>query len=169
MASKKGSQPIFVSGAACSRSADLLPVFCLPFQLLHLPQAQQPLQHIRTDAPMDPEEIERLKTPGPPVEAPELSPSLRLASLTRREENTVIDMRRKHAYARCAEAMRLFSECSSKYTIGVVWNCKVQKEIMNECLRRANTVDDMDRARSIYVHEKQLHMKEKENKPRTLI
>ncbi|KAJ1964150.1 hypothetical protein GGI12_001606 [Dipsacomyces acuminosporus] len=118
---------------------------------------------------MSPEEIEQLKTPGPPVDAPELAPSLRLASLTRREENEVIDLRRKHAYARCAEAMRLFSECSSKYTVGVVWKCKEHKEIMNECLRRANTVEDMDRARSIIVHEKQRHLKEKENKPRTLI
>ncbi|KAJ1880799.1 hypothetical protein LPJ57_002022 [Coemansia sp. RSA 486] len=118
---------------------------------------------------MDPELKEKLMTPGPPVEAPELSPNLRLASLTRREENKVIDMRRKHSYARCADAMKFFSECSSKYTIGVVWKCKEHKDIMNECLRRANTVDDMDRARSIFVSEKQKELAEKQGKPRTLI
>ncbi|KAJ1855742.1 hypothetical protein LPJ73_002297 [Coemansia sp. RSA 2703] len=118
---------------------------------------------------MDPVLRERLMTPGPPLEAPELSPSLRLASLTRREENAVIELRRKHSYAQCAEAMKFFSECSAKYTIGVLWNCKEHKAIMNECLRRANTTDSMDRARSIFVHEKQKKLAEKKNKPRTLI
>ncbi|KAI9501958.1 hypothetical protein GGI25_005235 [Coemansia spiralis] len=118
---------------------------------------------------LDPETREKLMTPGPQVEAPPLSPNLSLAALTRREENKVIDLRRKHAYARCADAMRLFSQCSAKYTVGVVWRCSEFKDIMNECLRRANTIDDMDRARAIFINDKLKTLDEKKNKPRTLI
>ncbi|KAJ2007098.1 hypothetical protein H4R26_000991 [Coemansia thaxteri] len=117
---------------------------------------------------MDAETKERLMTPGPPADAPELVPSLQLSALTRREENEVIDLRRKHAYSRCADAMRFFSECSSQYTIGVVWKCREHKDIMNECLRRANTVDDMDRARSIVVGRRLEIMQEKLSNPRKL-
>ncbi|KAJ2462324.1 hypothetical protein GGI02_005489 [Coemansia sp. RSA 2322] len=117
---------------------------------------------------MDAETKERLMTPGPPADAPELVPSLQLSALTRREENEVIDLRRKHAYSRCADAMRFFSECSSQYTIGVVWKCREHKDIMNECLRRANTVDDMDRARSIVVGRRLENMQEKLSNPRKL-
>ncbi|KAJ1931597.1 hypothetical protein EC988_009735, partial [Linderina pennispora] len=73
------------------------------------------------------------------------------------------------SYDRCADAMRFFSECSAKYTIGVVWNCKEHKNIMNECLRRANTVDDMDRARAIFVSKKLAKLDDIKDKPRTLI
>ncbi|KAJ2324955.1 ATPdependent RNA helicase, partial [Coemansia sp. RSA 2702] len=118
---------------------------------------------------LTPEDKERMMTPTPPVETPELSPTLRMASLTRREENTVIELRRNHAYTRCAEAMRTFSECSTEYTVGVVWKCKELKDIMNECLRRANTVEDMDRARTLVLHKKMQRLEEKKNKPRTLI
>ncbi|KAJ2161735.1 hypothetical protein GGF46_001239 [Coemansia sp. RSA 552] len=119
---------------------------------------------------MTPEERDQMMTPGPPVEAPVLtSPTLQLSSLTRREENEVIDLRRKHAYARCSDAMRAFSECSTQYTIGVVWKCRDYKNIMNECLRRANTIEDMDRARTVFLHQKQEKLDEIKNKPRTLI
>ncbi|KAJ2610210.1 hypothetical protein H4S08_003709 [Coemansia sp. RSA 1365] len=118
---------------------------------------------------MSPEEKEKMMTPLPPVETPQLSPTLQLSSLTRREENAVIELRRKHASARCASALRLFSECSSQYTIGVVWKCREMKEIMNECLRRANTVEDMDRARSIVLSEKLQRLEKTKDKPRTLI
>ncbi|PIA15449.1 hypothetical protein COEREDRAFT_81996 [Coemansia reversa NRRL 1564] len=118
---------------------------------------------------MSPEEKERMMTPKPPVDTPQLSPTLQLSSLTRREENAVIELRRKHASARCASALRLFSECSSQYTIGVVWKCREMKEIMNECLRRANTVEDMDRARSIVLSEKLQRLEQTKDKPRTLI
>ncbi|KAJ2861403.1 hypothetical protein GGI22_002460 [Coemansia erecta] len=118
---------------------------------------------------MDAETKERLMTPGPQVEAPQLMPNIRLASLTRREENKVIDMARKHSYRRCKDAMQLFSDCSSKHTVGVVWRCNELKNIMNECLRRANTVDDMDRARAIFIEEKLKTLDEKKDKPRTLI
>ncbi|KAJ2359461.1 hypothetical protein IWW50_002867 [Coemansia erecta] len=118
---------------------------------------------------MTPEEKEQMMTPGPPVDAPTLTPTLRLASLTRREENAVIDLRRKHSYTRCSDAMRAFSECSTQYTISVVWKCKALKDVMNECLRRANTVEDMDRARTIFLHEKLEKLDEKKDKPRTLI
>lgn len=118
---------------------------------------------------MDSETKQQLMTPAPPVEAPEMEPNLRQATLTRREENEVIDMRRKHSYQRCAQAMQLFSHCSSQYTVGVVWKCRELKDIMNECLRRANTIDDMDRARAIFLHNKMKDIKEKEGKPRTLI
>ncbi|KAJ2743554.1 hypothetical protein GGI20_003659 [Coemansia sp. BCRC 34301] len=117
---------------------------------------------------MDAQTKERLMTPGPPADAPKLAPNLQLSSLTRREENEVIDLRRKHAYTRCADAMRHFSECSSQYTIGVVWKCSEHKDIMNECLRRANTVDDMDRARSVIVERRLKAMDEKLSKPRKL-
>ncbi|KAJ1666332.1 hypothetical protein IW140_006401 [Coemansia sp. RSA 1813] len=118
---------------------------------------------------MDEETKERLMTPGPQVEAPQLTPNIRLAALTRREENKVIELRRKQAYRRCKDAMQLFSECSSKHTIGVVWRCSEVKGIMNECLRRANTVDDMDRARAIFIDKKMKTLDEKKDKPRTLI
>ncbi|KAJ2077179.1 hypothetical protein H4R24_005280 [Coemansia sp. RSA 988] len=118
---------------------------------------------------MSPEEKEDMMTPAPPVETPQLSPTLQLSSLTRREENAVIELRRKHASARCASALRSFSECSSQYTIGVIWKCKELKEIMNECLRRANTVEDMDRARTIVLCEKQKQLEKTKDKPRTLI
>ncbi|KAJ2511012.1 hypothetical protein H4217_007593 [Coemansia sp. RSA 1939] len=118
---------------------------------------------------MDAETKERLMTPCPPVEAPQLSPTIRLAALTRREENKVVEMRRKHAYRRCKDAMRLFSECSSNHTIAVVWKCSEIKGIMNECLRRANTVDDMDRARAIFIERKTRKLAEGKDKPRTLI
>ncbi|KAJ1944229.1 hypothetical protein FBU59_002662 [Linderina macrospora] len=118
---------------------------------------------------MTPEEKERLMTPNPPIEAPSLHPSLQLASLTRREENAVMELKRQHSYNRCADAMRFFSECSAKYTIGVLWNCKEHKEIMNGCLRRANTADGMDRARAIFISEKQAKLDEIKDKPRTLI
>ncbi|KAJ2699746.1 hypothetical protein H4R19_005515 [Coemansia spiralis] len=118
---------------------------------------------------MTPEDKERMMTPAPPVDTPELSPSLRLSSLTRREENAVIALRRKHASTRCDEALRTFAECSSQYTVGVLWKCRELKGIMNECLRRANTVEDMDRARTVVLHEKQLLLEAKKDKPRTLI
>ncbi|KAJ1736123.1 hypothetical protein LPJ61_000173 [Coemansia biformis] len=118
---------------------------------------------------MTPEEKERMMTPAPPVETPELSPSLRLSSLTRREENAVIELRRKHASARCSDALRTFSECSSQYTIGVLWKCKELKDIMNECLRRANSIEDMDRARTVFLYEKQKTLDNKKDEPRTLI
>ncbi|KAJ1900625.1 hypothetical protein LPJ66_001345 [Kickxella alabastrina] len=118
---------------------------------------------------MDGTQKEQLMTPGPAVPAPEITPSLRLSSLTRREENSVIELRRKQACQRCAASVGLFSECSAQYTVGVVWKCRALKDIMNECLRRANTVDDMDRARSIFLDEKQKGLAAKKDKPRTLI
>ncbi|KAJ2718990.1 hypothetical protein GGI07_005482 [Coemansia sp. Benny D115] len=57
---------------------------------------------------MDEAERERLMTPTAPIEAPEINPSLSLSSLTRREENSVIDLRRKHSYQRNDE--RVFEE-----------------------------------------------------------
>ncbi|KAJ2798468.1 hypothetical protein H4R21_003922 [Coemansia helicoidea] len=118
---------------------------------------------------MTPEDKERMMTPAPPVETPQLSPSLSLSSLTRREENAVIELRRKHAAARCSESLRTFAECSSQYTVSVLWKCRELKDIMNECLRRANTVEDMDRARSAVLFEKQKSLEAKKDKPRTLI
>ncbi|KAJ1938171.1 hypothetical protein EC988_007669, partial [Linderina pennispora] len=58
---------------------------------------------------MSPEEKEKLMTPKPPVAAPSLHPSLQVASLTRREENEVIALKRQQSYDRCADAMRFFS------------------------------------------------------------
>ncbi|KAJ2780457.1 hypothetical protein H4R18_003439 [Coemansia javaensis] len=118
---------------------------------------------------MTPEEKERMMTPAPPCETPTLSPTLQLASLTRREENSVIELRRRHASERCRESLRAFSECSAQYTIGVLWNCRELRDIMNECLRRANTIEDMDRARTIFLHQKQQTLDAKKGKPRTLI
>ncbi|KAJ2851927.1 hypothetical protein IWW36_000700 [Coemansia brasiliensis] len=118
---------------------------------------------------MTPEEKERLMTPAPPPDAPQLSPTLRMATLTQREENAVVELRRKQACERCADAIRVFTECSSQYTVGVVWKCKEVKDIMNECLRRVNTVEDMDRARTIVLHEKLQKLDEIKDKPRTLI
>ncbi|KAJ2012162.1 hypothetical protein GGH91_003407 [Coemansia sp. RSA 2671] len=117
---------------------------------------------------MDAETKERLMTPGPPVEAPKVAPNLQLSALTRREENEVRDLRRQHAHARCADAMRYFSECSANYTIGVVWKCREHRDIMNECLRRVNTVEEMDRARSIIVDRRQKSIEEKLSQPRKL-
>ncbi|KAJ1866053.1 hypothetical protein LPJ78_002149 [Coemansia sp. RSA 989] len=114
---------------------------------------------------MTPEEKERLMTPAPPSDAPQLSPTLRMATLTQREENAVVELRRKQACERCADAIRVFTECSSQYTVGVIWKCKEVKDIMNECLRRVNTVEDMDRARRMVLHEKLQKLDEIKDKP----
>ncbi|OMH79559.1 hypothetical protein AX774_g7024 [Zancudomyces culisetae] len=75
--------------------------------------------------------------------------------LSRRQDQQVRALQVKEMMKLCDEYVKEFVECSRDRTISIVWACKDKKKQMMDCLRKVETLDNLDKVKFRYLENRE--------------
>ncbi|KAI8873314.1 hypothetical protein GQ42DRAFT_107353, partial [Ramicandelaber brevisporus] len=75
-------------------------------------------------------------------------------SLSRREEEVLIQKMREQALKSCPEQSKTYAECLTGRSFSIPWACRDALRTLNECVRLHTTEDIRERLRIEYINEK---------------
>ncbi|KAG7530944.1 hypothetical protein FFLO_04672 [Filobasidium floriforme] len=74
-----------------------------------------------------------------------------MITLSRREEQDVLDRAKEQSLKHCEALVKDFADCAKGKTVTVLWNCGGQYNTMRQCMKDYLTLERIDAAKADHI------------------